>query len=52
MKRLLTEYYEGSIKRLEFINFNVDLILNSFHSPSGQLGKDHLDEFQQFIDYD
>ena len=51
MKRLLTEYYGGSINKVEFINYHPDSIVASFHSPSGNIGKDHLNEFQQFIDY-
>lgn len=51
MKRLLTEYYGGSINKVEFINYHPETIVQSFHSPSGSIGKDHLNEFQQFIDY-
>ena len=46
MKRLLTEYYGGPIKKVEFINYDLERIVQSFHSPSGHLGKDHLNEFQ------
>ena len=51
MKRLLTEYYGGAIEGVEFINYDPEKIAQRFHAPSGPLGKDHLNEFQQFIDY-
>lgn len=51
MEKLLVKYFGGSIQRVEFINYDAERIVRSFHSPSGSLGKDHLNEFQQFIDY-
>lgn len=51
MERLLAKYYGGSMQKVEFINYDAERIVRSFHSPTGHLGKDHLSEFQQFIDY-
>lgn len=51
MERLLVKYYGGAMQKVEFINYDAERIVRSFHSPSGHLGKDHLNEFQQFIDY-
>lgn len=45
MKKLLTKYYGGNIDKIEYINYSVGKIVDSFHSVSGTLGKDHLDEF-------
>lgn len=45
MTKLLTEYYGGAIRGVEFINYDAERIVQSFHAPSGQLGKDHLNEF-------
>jgi hypothetical protein len=45
LKKLLTKYYGGGINKLEYINYHVGKIVDSFHSVSGTVGKDHLDEF-------
>jgi len=52
MKKLLTKYYGGEINKIEYINWDPKRIVSNFHSVSGNLGKDHLDEFQSFIQYD
>ena len=45
MAKLLKEYYGGSMQRVEFINYDTERIVSNFHSPSGSLAKDHLNEF-------
>lgn len=52
LKKLLTKYYGGKINKIEYINYHVGVIVDSFHSISGTVGKDHLDEFQSFIQYE
>ena len=47
----LQKQYSGKIKTLQFINYDPERIVRSFHSPQGELGQDHLNEFQSFIDY-
>lgn len=46
LTRLLTEYYGGAMRKVEFINHDPERIVQTFHAPSGELGKDHLGEFQ------
>jgi hypothetical protein len=53
LKKLLTQYYGGSIKKMEFVNYNPDKLVLKFHQlGEAMVGKDHLDEFQSFIKYD
>ena len=51
MQSLIEKYYGGRVQRLEFINWDPDRIVRQFHSPAGELSQDHLNEFQQIIDY-
>jgi hypothetical protein len=51
MQALIEKYYGGKVKRLEFINWDADKVVRQFHSPAGELSQDHLNEFQQIIDY-
>jgi hypothetical protein len=51
LKRLLEEYYEGKVTKLEFINYNPERIVQSFHAPNGKLSQDYLNEFNNFIQY-
>ena len=51
MQKLLTQYYGGSINKFEFVNYAPDKIVQTFHNQNDHLVKNHLDEFQSFIDY-
>lgn len=49
MQRLLVKYFSGKIDKFEFINFNKERIASYFHDNEGDLGQDHLDDFNVAI---
>lgn len=52
MKRLLTKYYGGSINKVQFVNYSPEAIIQTFaQRAAGGIGKDHLDEFSNFIKF-
>lgn len=50
MTRLLTQYY-GAVGKVKYINFDPEGLAAPFFHNQTTIHHDHIDEFQQFIDY-
>jgi hypothetical protein len=51
VRRLLAQYYGGEVGKLQYINYDPASLVRPFFRAPGGIRTDHIDEFQQFIDY-